>query len=194
MRPNAMAWQELRDLWAVVPRFSADDVWPFLLPTETRTITVRKHPASIAWPMLLIAADIAAFALIAAGVSRGGALRLGVLGVLGVLSCLLACWRAFVWWRTFLVVTGGRMIVMSRRWRRRRMVAIPLYEADDMTFVRSLPGRIAGYGTFLIRPADGRRRARAIRFLPYPEQLYIEVCGLLFIGTDGVERQVRDSS
>ena len=37
-------------------------------------------------------------------------------------------------------------------------------------------GRLLGYGTFIIRSAD---RDEKIRYLPYPEQLYLKVTGIL---------------
>jgi hypothetical protein len=64
------------------------------------------------------------------------------------------------------------------------MTEIPLSEATGLTFIRTFPGRLLGYGTFPVKRASSRWRRRKIRFLPYPEQLYIEVCGLIFRAPD----------
>ena len=45
---------------------------------------------------------------------------------------------------------------------------------------RSLGGRLFGYGEFIIESAGQDQALRNIPFIPYPEQLYVEVCKLLF--------------
>lgn len=47
-----------------------------------------------------------------------------------------------------------------------RLIVIPLAEASDMTFVRTLPGRIVGFGSFFIeKPGRRDTRARSGTFL-----------------------------
>jgi len=41
-------------------------------------------------------------------------------------------------------------------------------------------GRILGYGEFIVESAGQDQALSHIKFLPYPEQLYLEVCGLIF--------------
>jgi len=47
-------------------------------------------------------------------------------------------------------------------------------------FDTELAGRLLGYGSLAARSGGGRRLFPRVRHLPYPEQLYIEVCGLIF--------------
>lgn len=54
---------------------------------------------------------------------------------------------------------------------------VPLSMLTDLAFRRSWAGRLLGYGTFIVTTPRGVKK---IRFLPYPEQLYLEVCGLIF--------------
>jgi hypothetical protein len=49
-----------------------------------------------------------------------------------------------------------------------------------MSFQRSALGRLLGYGEFIVESASQEQALHTINFLPYPEQLYLEVCGLLF--------------
>ena len=39
-------------------------------------------------------------------------------------------------------------------------------------------GRILGFGEFIVESAGQDQAMRNVKFLPYPEQLYLEVCGL----------------
>jgi hypothetical protein len=49
-----------------------------------------------------------------------------------------------------------------------------------MSFQRTTIGRILGYGEFIVESAGQDQALRNVRFIPYPEQLYLEVCGLIF--------------
>jgi Bacterial PH domain len=61
---------------------------------------------------------------------------------------------------------------------------MPLTKVTDMTFQRSTLGRILGYGEFIVESAGQDQALRNIDHLPYPEQLYLEVCGLIFKDKD----------
>jgi hypothetical protein len=49
-----------------------------------------------------------------------------------------------------------------------------------MSFRRSAMGRVFGYGEFIVESAEQGQALRSVNFLPYPEQLYLQVCDLLF--------------
>ena len=57
---------------------------------------------------------------------------------------------------------------------------MPLSKVTDMRFERSPVGRLFGYGTFIVESAGQEQALHTVDHLPYPEQLYIEVCGLIF--------------
>jgi hypothetical protein len=57
---------------------------------------------------------------------------------------------------------------------------MPLTKVTDMRFERSPAGRLFGFGTFIVESAGQEQALHTIDHLPYPEQLYIEVCGLIF--------------
>jgi hypothetical protein len=61
---------------------------------------------------------------------------------------------------------------------------MPLTKVTDMSFQRTATGRIFGYGEFIVESAGQDQALSNIKFLPYPEQLYLEVCGLIFKDKD----------
>jgi hypothetical protein len=61
---------------------------------------------------------------------------------------------------------------------------MPLSKVTDMSFQRSTMGRILGYGEFILESAGQDQALRIVDHLPYPEQLYLEVCGLIFKDKD----------
>jgi hypothetical protein len=54
----------------------------------------------------------------------------------------------------------------------------PLEEIRGMTLRRSFSGRLCGYGAFVLRDRS------VIDFIPYPEPLYLEICGLIYLPKD----------
>jgi hypothetical protein len=74
----------------------------------------------------------------------------------------------------------------------RKVAMMPLTRVTDMSFRRSALGRLLGYGEFIIESAGQEQALRTINFLPYPEQLYLEVCGLVFPGAVAETQQDED--
>jgi hypothetical protein len=66
----------------------------------------------------------------------------------------------------------------------RKVAMMPLVKVTDMSFQRDLEGRLLGYGTFILESAGQDQAFRVVDHLPYPEQLYLEVCGLIFPNKD----------
>ena len=61
---------------------------------------------------------------------------------------------------------------------------IPLTKVADMSLQRSTLGQLLGYGQFIFESAGQNQAMRIVDLLPYPEQLYLEVCGLIFTGQE----------
>jgi hypothetical protein len=57
---------------------------------------------------------------------------------------------------------------------------MPLAKVTDMSFQRSAMGRLLGYGEFILESAGQDQALSNVEYIPYPEQLYLEVCGLIF--------------
>jgi uncharacterized membrane protein YdbT with pleckstrin-like domain len=146
----------------------------YLLPRERSCITVRKHPAELAGPLIL-----ACGGLVAAGeLTRRSVRPKAVWGA--YLSVLLySLQRVGAWQATYFTVTDMRMILVSG-FVVRKVAMMPLARVTDMSFRRSALGRLLGYGEFIVESAGEEQALRTINFLPYPDQLYLEVCGLVF--------------
>lgn len=148
-----------------------------LLPHERQVLTVRFHPAVLIKPVAITLAALAVALLISlAPVS--GLVRLVIwlifLGVLGWLGYQIWCWL-----EDYFVVTSQRLLLTTGLLSR-TVNMMPLGKVTDMSFKRSAWGRILGYGEFVVESAGQDQALRNIRHLPYPEQLYLEVCGLIF--------------
>ena len=152
-------------------------------PDERLVVSVRRHvvlPTLGILPLLLVLAD---YTLHAAGAVHGSARATFVLAVLIAPSGIFAVYCVVAWLAGYVVITARRILVLGW-WRVTRVTDIQLSEATELSFIRTFPGRLFGYGAFRVKRPGSRWRVLKIRFLPYPEQVYIELCGLIFRAPD----------
>jgi uncharacterized membrane protein YdbT with pleckstrin-like domain len=64
----------------------------------------------------------------------------------------------------------------------RTAAAMPMDKVTGLTLQRTVLGRLLGYGTLIVASPGRRQAFRKVRYLPYPEQLYLEISGLLCPG------------
>ena len=81
------------------------------------------------------------------------------------------------------MVTSQRML-LDAGLITRKVNMMPLTKVTDMSFQRSAMGQLLGYGEFIVESAGQDQALSNVRSLPYPEQLYLEVCGLIFKDKD----------
>jgi uncharacterized membrane protein YdbT with pleckstrin-like domain len=150
----------------------------YLLPSEDRVITVHQHPAVLIKPgaFLLGGAVLAVF--LVTWVIHNADGRIAIV-VLWVILLLWAVGKFADWWVNYFVVTPKRML-LAQGIVYKKVNMMPLTKVTDMSFQRTALGQVFGYGEFIVESAGQEQALSHVRFLPYPEQLYLEVCGLLF--------------
>ncbi len=155
------------------------DIKKYLLPHERQVVTVRKHPAVLMGPISLTAAGLIVAAVLSYTLLRHESTLRNVVWIawLGLLAWLL--WNAAEWGVGYFVVTSTRMI-QTTGLVTRRVDMMPLVKVTDMSFQRSAMGRLLGYGEFILESAGQDQALRTVTYIPYPEQLYLKVCELLF--------------
>jgi membrane protein YdbS with pleckstrin-like domain len=146
----------------------------YLLPDERSVITVRMHPAALAGPLVL-----ACGALVAARKLAGRSPRPEIVWGAYLLLPLYLLRRLAAWPVSYFTVTDKRM-VLTGGLLIRTAAAMPLERVTGLTLQRTVPGRLFGYGTLIVTSASRRQAFRKVRYLPYPEQLYLEISGLLW--------------
>lgn len=153
-------------------------IYKVLLPHERRVITVRFHPAVLIRPVAETLGGLALAGLISTIVRLDSTVLLVIwLAWLILVIRLLFC--IYAWLEDYFVVTSQRLLLAEGVFRK-TVNMMPLGKVTDMRFERSATGRILGYGTFIVESAGKDQALHRIDHLPYPEQLYIEVCGLIF--------------
>jgi uncharacterized membrane protein YdbT with pleckstrin-like domain len=154
-------------------------VYRVLLPHERRVITVRFHPAVLIRPVVETLGGLALAGLISTLIPHLSSTVLLVVWLAWLLLLIRLLFKVYAWLEDYFVVTSERLLLATGVVTK-RVNMMPLSKVTDMRFERSARGRLFGYGTFVIESAGQDQALRKVDHLPYPEQLYIEVCGLIF--------------
>ena len=150
----------------------------YLLPHERQVITVHQHPAVLIRPIFEVLVGLAIAGFLSNAVNGNGTALLVIWGLWGLLFLRLAV-KVFEWTENYFVVTSQRFLLVTGLVVK-KVNMMPLIKVTDMSFQRSTMGRILGYGEFILESAGQEQALNRVDHLPYPEQLYLEVCGLIF--------------
>jgi len=155
----------------------------YLLPHERQVITVHKHPAVLIRPIFEVLIGLAIAGWLSNSVAHGNGTVLLVIWILWALLLLRLGIKVLDWSVDYFVVTSQRF-VLATGVITRKVNMMPLSKVTDMSFQRTTLGRILGYGEFILESAGQDQALRVVDHIPYPEQLYLEVCGLIFKDKD----------
>jgi Bacterial PH domain len=152
----------------------------YLLPYEATVITTRPHSAVL----LIPAAE--GFGGLAIALIAGGALisdfTVRVVVWTGGAFLFFQMLSAIASWSTHLFVVTSQRVLEIRGFGSRIVETTPLTDLTGIALGRSAAGRMLGYGTFYL--SSGNRRQVLMNYVPYPEQLYLEICGMIFGDVD----------
>lgn len=166
----------------------------YLLPQEQQVIVVRRHPAILMTPVLFVLGGLILAGVLSNSVSSAES-GLVVSGIWWLWLILLAwfVWKVAEWSVAYFVITNQRML-LSGGLITRDVAMMPLSKVTDMKYERSPVGRLLGYGMFIAESAGQDQALRTVNFLPYPDQLYTEVCQMIFPGgkPSPLEDRLRD--
>jgi uncharacterized membrane protein YdbT with pleckstrin-like domain len=151
----------------------------YLLPNEEQIAMVRRHPAILIVPTVQAVVGLLVAAILSATFLHGNKVLLYVVWLAWVALLLRMIWCAINWAVDYFVVTSSRMLLTSGVFSR-KVAMMPLSKVTDMSFRRSFAGRLLGYGEFIVESAGQDQAFRIVDHIPYPEQLYLLVCGKLF--------------
>ncbi|MBB6174467.1 putative membrane protein YdbT with pleckstrin-like domain [Nocardiopsis mwathae] len=151
----------------------------YLLPHEQDVVTIRRHPAVLMTPVAIVLGALIVAGILSNTVLAASAAALAVIWWLWLLVLVWFVWRVAEWSVDYFVITSARLLLTTGLITR-QVNMMPLGKVTDMRFERSIIGRFLGYGTFVMESAGQDQALSRINFVPYPEQLYLEVVGLIF--------------
>ena len=151
----------------------------FLLDGERVVVDVRQHWFVIAAP---VAYTIAALGLVLfvdarIRVDGGGAARLLWLAWFGMLGWMV--WQIAQWRHDRFIATDKRLL-LNYGLITKRVAMMPLIKVTDMSYRRTVPGRIFGYGQFILESAGQDQALRTVDWVPHPDATYRIICSEIF--------------
>jgi Bacterial PH domain len=150
----------------------------YLLPGEVAVIIVPRHWIMVAGPFLWGLGALLAAGILTAMVEA----EQPITTYIWLLTLAVLAWttyRFLSWYVERFMVTDRRLVLVTGLINR-KVAVIPLRKVTDMTYQRTVPGRLFGYGEFVIESAAQDQALREVDFLPNPDALYQRVSQLLF--------------
>jgi membrane protein YdbS with pleckstrin-like domain len=143
-------------------------------------LTVRRHPIVIAAPAALALVAIVGAAVL--GFVTGPAKTADpidtIAGLVAVLATIRFVWRGWEWRVDRILVTDHRFLEVSGILTR-RVATMPLTKVTDMTYRRSILGRLLGYGDLIVESAGQDQSLSRIERIPRPDAFYRTVTSLV---------------
>lgn len=154
-------------------------VGKYLLPAERVIMVQRRHWVALWSPLAVFFGGLllAIFLDIALAASAAGARDLVWLAWSG--TALYLAWELLSWWADRFVVTNKR-VMLAHGILLRKVDMMPLGKVTDMRYERTVPGRLLGYGAFVMESAGQDQALSRVSFIWRPDWLYREICRLLF--------------
>jgi hypothetical protein len=152
----------------------------YLAQGERVMLEVRRHYALLLRPFFVTLAVILGAAGLGSVTSPDQADHPvdTALGLLTIGFAVWFAWRTLEWWVDRVVVTDERMFEVSGILTR-KVAALPLSKLTDLTYRRTVLGRVFGYGDLFVETPGQDQALTHIDFLPQPDAFYRTLTSLV---------------
>jgi hypothetical protein len=169
----------------------------YLSPSERRVLRVRRHWAYLLPVMtetvVIVNATFYLSRLLAGIVSMWLVQSLLWYVTAGVV--LHFAWRILEWWNEIIIVTDKRLM-LNNGINARKNAFMPIRKVTDMSFHRSVVGRLLGYGTLRVESDGQKHDLEILKYLPKPDEVFPAISDLALLksvrehaSADPVERE-----
>jgi uncharacterized membrane protein YdbT with pleckstrin-like domain len=151
------------------------------LAIDERVVSkVRRHPAVLAVPFFQALGVVVASVFVGVLLSPadGSDAVDTVIGLLCLGFLLRLAWGIWEWWVDRIVVTDRRLFEVSGILTR-KVASMPLAKVTDMTYHRTVAGRLFGYGELRVESPGQKQALARIAYLPKPDDFYRTVTSLV---------------
>lgn len=149
----------------------------YLIPGERVVVSTRRHWFRLAMPVVLVLVTFVA--MVAGALSTTWGEAASILVWLWLAACLYALWRVLEW-RTEWFIATDRRLLKTYGLITQRVAMMPLAKVTDMSYDRSLLGRMIGYGEFVMESAGQDQALSTMDLIPDPEPKYVAMCETIF--------------
>jgi len=162
----------------------------YLATDEVIVLEVRRHPAVLLRPFFETVGVIILAAALGAATSplRGDAAVDTFLGWVAVAFVVRFMWRCLQWSADRVVVSDLRMFEVSGILTR-KVASLPLSKLTDLTYQRTVLGRLLAYGELTVETPGQQQALTHITYLPRPDRFYQTLNSLVMSRDSGAKPQ-----
>ncbi|ANS79899.1 hypothetical protein SGUI_2503 [Serinicoccus hydrothermalis] len=162
---------------AAPPQVSRRVAKRYLLADEQVVVSTRWHWAKMVRPAAAVVVGLFLTLWVAASVTDPAAT--------GVALCVLAvviAWAAWqvLEWRCEWFIATDRRLLKTYGLITQRVAMMPLVKVTDMSYDRTILGRMLGYGRFVMESAGQDQALSHIDYIPEPDEKYQAMCETIF--------------
>jgi len=154
------------------------EVDEYLLPTERRVIRVRMHWAVMAKELTLTGLFLLLMVVLQEHLPSSVVVD-NLTFYLSLAAVLRFTLKTILWWIERIVITDKR-VMLAQGIITSKVGMMPLSKVTDLTFERTLGGRMLGYGTIIVESAGQIQALNRITYIPRPEEIYEALSELIF--------------
>ncbi len=163
--------------------FAPRDSDEYLLASERRVIRVRLHWAFLAWDIFEAVALLAVAVMVSDLLPQSDDtvfwMLQNIIWYAALFVVLRFAYLVLSWWVERIVVTDKR-VMMTTGIITTKVLMMPIGKVTDLTYKRTLGGRLLGYGTMVVESAGQIQALNKIDYLPKAEQVYDAISELVF--------------
>ncbi len=145
----------------------------YLARDEEIVLKVHRHGSVLIKPIFttLVVGVLAAAAMFFLSPSESGDLVDMIGGAIALFFILRLAWRIWEWRAMRFVVTDRRVFEVSGVLTR-KVASMPLAKMTDVTYRRSVLGRLLGFGELIVETAGQEQSLYRLDHLPHPDDFY----------------------
>jgi hypothetical protein len=151
----------------------------FLLDGERVVVDVRQHWFVIAGP---VAGTVLALFLVMWVDARVRVDAGAIARVLWFAWFIMLVWMVFqvAQWRHDRFIATDKRLLLDYGLITKKIAMMPFIKVTDMSYHRTVPGRIFGYGEFILESAGQEQALRKVEWVPHPDATYRIICAEIF--------------
>jgi hypothetical protein len=151
----------------------------YLVPTERIIVKQRQHVVVITLPTLVVVGWLILIGVLDTQLPADSlAVRNVAIWIwFGIL--LWAGWKFLFWWKDDFIATNKRLLKTYGVFTR-KVAMMPMGKVTDMTYTRTAPGRLFGWGKFIVESAGQDQALSVINFVVQPDVTYRKITSEIF--------------
>ena len=152
---------------------------PILLPGERLVAAVHAHWAKQIEPVASTVGALVVAAWIDSNLTAKTQSVGTIVWLLALAVAVRLAWRLLEWRHDWFVATDKRLLLRYGLVTH-KVAMMPLMKVTDMSYQRTIPGQLLGYGKFVMESAGQDQALRVVSWVPDSDRIYRSICSEIF--------------